>query len=272
MSAIVEAIKELREKTGAGMMDCRRAIEASGGNMDKAAALLSEQGLLHAQKRQDRETNEGRVFLQSNNHKAVILRLACETDFVARTTGFIRLGEECLALAFEGSAGEKELAPRIQEAVARTKENIVLRGLKTLSVGQGERLFTYVHGEGRIGVAISLAASDPSVWGRPEAQTLAADLALHVAAFGPLFLSRESVDPGYLQQKEVEFTGDAKLLGKPDRMLQGIVRGKMNKHFSKVCLLEQGFIRDETITVGGVLKKSGLDIQVRGFIYECVGK
>ena len=272
MSTIVEAIKELREKTGAGMMECRRAIEASGGNLDKAAALLKEQGLLQAQKRQDRETNEGRVFLKADQKKAVLLRLACETDFVARNAGFIQLGEECLALAFEGSAGEAELAPRIQEAVARTKENIVLRGLKTLSVTQEERLFTYVHGDGRIGVALGLSASDPSVWSRPEAQALTADLCLHVTAFGPLYLSRDSVDPVHLQQKEAELLADSKALGKPEGMLPGIVRGRMNKHLSKICLLEQGFIRDEKTTVGEVLKRCGLGIQVKGFIYECVGK
>ncbi len=275
MSTIVESIKELREKTGAGMMDCRKALETAGGDRERAVIILKEQGLLHARKRQDRETKEGRIFLQADARKAVLLHLACETDFVARNALFIGLGEECLAPAFEGSADEKSLSPRITEAVGAIKENIVLRGLKTLRANPDERIFTYVHGEGRIGVALALAVSHPGMWDNPETAGLAADIALHIAAFGPRYLSRESVDPLYLRQKEAEFLSDVRALGKPEGMIQGIVRGKMNKHLSQVCLMEQGFIREETTSVRDVLARlrsnGGLDTKISGFIYERVG-
>ena len=274
MSGIVKAIKELREKTGAGMMDCRRAIEASDGDMEKATVILEEQGLLQLQERQDRETNEGRIFLEANDRKAVLLRLACETDFVARNANFIKLGEECLSLTFGGSAGEEELSSRIREVAGRMKENIVLRRLTTLAANQDERMFSYVHGEGRIAAAVSLSVSDLSIWEHPEVQKLASDLTLHVAAFGPLFLSKDSVDSDYLRQKEAEFLADTRALGKPESILEKIVRGKIHKHLSQVCLLEQGFIHEETSTVGEVidrLRNSGLGVQVRDFLYDCVG-
>ncbi len=275
MSVIVAAIKELREKTGAGMMDCRRALEAAGGDIDRASAVLKEQGLLQAQKRQNRETNEGRVFLKADDRKAVLLHLACETDFVARNSIFVRLGEDCLAFAFENSACEEELSTRIAEVIGRIKENIVLRSLKTLRAKQDERLFTYLHGEGRIGVAVSLSVPNPSLWDNPELGSLAADLALQVAAFGPLFLSRDSVNSEYLYQKETEFLSDAKALGKPEEIIPGIVRGKMNKHLSQICLLEHGYIREEESSVGEVLARlrdnGGPHVQIRGFLYERVG-
>lgn len=275
MSELVAAIKQLRENTGAGMMDCRRALESTGGDIDKAVVVLKEQGLLQARKRRDRETTEGRVFLKLNDEKAVLLHLACETDFVARNASFIRLGEECLSLAFEGSSGEEQLSALIDEAIGKIKENIVLRSLETLRANQEERLFAYVHGEGRIGAVIALLATDPATWDHEELRKLAADLVLHVAAFGPRYLSRDSVDSTYMEQKETEFLADARALGKPPEMIPGIVRGKMNKHLSRICLLEQAFIRDDTSSVEEVLRglkdKGGPSVRVSGFLYQCVG-
>jgi elongation factor Ts len=275
MNANVEAIKELREKTGAGVMDCRRALKMAAGNMDAAAAFLKEQGLQKAQKLQERTTNEGRVFVRADNRKAVVLRLGCETDFVARNEDFIRLGEECLEVAFMRPGCEEELSTRLLEVAGRTRENIVLRSLKILPANQDERIFTYVHGEGRIGVAISLTVSSPASWDHPELQKLAADLTLHVAAFGPLYLSRDAVDSRYLEHKKAEFLADAQTLGKPERMIPAIAGGKLNKHLSQICLLEQGFIREEVSSVGAVLAalraSGGPDVSVRAFVYERVG-
>ncbi len=256
-------------------MDCRRALESTGGDIDKAVVVLKEQGLLQARERQDRETTEGRVFLKFNDEKAVLLHLACETDFVARNASFIRLGEKCLSLAFESSSVEEQLTALIDEAIGRIKENIVMRSLKTLRANQNERLFAYVHGEGRIGAVIALFAPDPATWDCEEPQKFAADLTLHVAAFGPLYLSRDSVDSTYMEQKETEFLADARALGKPSQIIPGIVRGKLNKHLSKICLLEQAFIRDETSSVEEVLRglkdKGGPSVRVSGFLYQCVG-
>lgn len=275
MSELAAAIKQLRENTGAGMMDCRRALESTGGDIDKAVVVLKEQGLLQARKRQDRETPEGRVFLKFDDEKAVLLHLACETDFVARNSSFIRLGEECLSLAFQGPSGEEQLSALIGEAIGQIKENIVLRSQKTLRINQEERLFAYVHGEGRIGAVIALLALDPATWDREDLQKFATDLLLHVAAFGPLYVSRDSVDSTYMQQKESEFLADARALGKPSEMIPGIVRGKVNKHLSKICLLEQAFIRDETSSVEQVLRslkdRGGPSVRISGFLYQRVG-
>ncbi len=274
MKANVEAIKELREKTGAGVMDCRRALAMAAGNMDTAIASLKEQGLLQAQKLQKRATNEGRVFVRANNQKAVVLRLGCETDFVARNEDFVRAGEDCAELAFTHPGCEDVLSTLLQQLASSTKENIVLRSLKTLLACEDERVFTYVHGEGRIGVAISLKVCSPASWELPELQRLAADLTLHVAAFGPLYVSRDVVDSSYLENKKAEFLADAKTLGKPDRMITAIASGKLDKHLSQICLLEQGFVREEASSVGEVLtamrESGGPDINVRAFVYQRV--
>ncbi len=275
MKANVEAIKELREKTGAGVMDCRRALEMTSGSVDTAMALLKEQGILRAQGLQERTANEGRVFVRADNRKAVLLRLGCETDFVARSREFIRLGEECLDAAFLHPGCETELSSRLREVAGRTRENIVLHSLKTLLAGRDERVHTYVHGEGRIGVAVSLKVSPPESWDCPDVRKLAADLTLHVAAFGPLYLSRDAVDSSYGEHKKAEFLADARALGKPERMIPAIANGKLNKHLSQVCLMEQRFIREETSSVGAVLAAlkagGGPDVSVSAFAYERVG-
>lgn len=275
MSVNIAAIKELRENTGAGIMDCRRALEAADGDKDKAAAVLKEQGLSQARKRRDREANEGRVFLRTDRGKAVLLRLACETDFVARNADFVRLGEECLARAFDGSEGPGELSRLIEEAIGRIRENILLCNLKTLTTDRDERLFGYLHGEGRIGSVVRLSVNDSAAWERQEAVILATDLALHVAAFGPLFLTRDAVDPGYLAQKEAEFLSEARSLGKPEAMIAAIARGKMDKHLARICMLEQGFLRDETTsveeTLGRLRTQGGPDVRVTGFLHDRVG-
>lgn len=139
MSAIVEAIKQVRVKTGARIMKCRRAINASGGDIEKAAAILKEHGLLQARKREEREANEGRLFLKADGRKAVLVRLACETDFVARNADFVRLGREWVNIAFEAAGREDELSDRIREAVGRIRENIVLRSVEILSAGPAFR-------------------------------------------------------------------------------------------------------------------------------------
>jgi elongation factor Ts len=275
MSELTTAIRTLRERTGAGIMDCRRALASTGGDVDGAAVILKEQGLLQARKRQERETNEGRVFLKADGGKAVLLRLACETDFVARNGVFTALGGECVSLVFDGPAGPDELASLIQEAAGRIRENIALAGLRTLAAGAGERLFAYLHGEGRIGAVVRLAGSDPAAWESPEVLHLANSLALHVAAFGPLYVSRDSVDPRYLRDKEAECLADAVALGKPGGMVEGIARGKLDKHLSRVCLMDQGFIHEESATVGEVIRRlagnGGPAPRVTGFLYERVG-
>jgi elongation factor Ts len=275
MKVNIHAIKELRERTGAGVIDCRTALETTEGDLDAALVLLKEQGLLQAQKLQKRTTNEGRVFVRSNNVSGAVLRLACETDFVARSEVFLRVGEQCLDMVLAHPGCQNELPPLLLEASSRTHENVVLCGLKTVQAARDERIFTYMHGEGRIGVALVLAIHDSPSWDRPDVQELAADLTLQVAAFGPLYLSRDTVDSVYLEQKKAEYIADARALGKPERMIAPIADGKLNKHLSQICLLEQGYIRDEGANVRTVLSAlkdaGGPEVTVKAFAYERVG-
>lgn len=276
MNVTASQIRELRELTGAGMMDCKRALERAEGDRAKAAAILKELGLVQMKKREDREVSEGRVFVRSTGTSCVIVRLACETDFVAKTKEFIGLGEACLdiASAGDGTAAEERLTSLIAGTALKIREHIRLESVRSLHAGPGELISSYVHGEGRIGVAVRASVPADGTRERPEIQELMADLALHAAAFAPAYLSREEIDPEVLESKAREYAEDIRALGKPEAMLDGIVNGKLEKFTRRVSFLEQPFIRDEKRTVAEVLAETeaaaGTALSLTGFLYESV--
>ncbi|MBN2354421.1 MAG: translation elongation factor Ts [Spirochaetales bacterium] len=278
MTITAVQIRELREKTGAGIMDCKRALERAAGDREKATALLKELGLVQAKKRADREASEGRVFIKTVTGKSVMLKLACETDFVARNIDFIRLGEACLDLFFaaEGADPKDAIADLISAAALKIREKICAPSVQTLTAGPKETLQSYVHGEGRIGVTVRLEAAEPGVFSKPEIRELTSNLALHAAAFAPLFLSRSGIEPRFLETKRAEFTEDARRLHKDESMRDEIVRGKLEKLKTKICFLEQPFIRDEGRTVGEVIaeaaRAAGQPLALTGFIYERINQ
>jgi elongation factor Ts len=270
-------VKKLREITGAGMMDCKRALVNSNGDFVKAEKHLKEQGLAAAKKRAHRVTNEGRIFSHISDDKGVLLELSCETDFVAKNKDFIALGENLISIIENKNLTEygDELDDCVKNVIAVIKENITLRRFKVIKANPDELLAHYIHGEGKIGVIVKIKVSDPALKENEKVKETAFDLALHAAAFAPLYLSGNDVDNVYLKEQEEIFMKQAEKLGKPENVIKGIVKGKINKHLGEICLLDQGFVKDEKKKVSLVLKdlskEVGGNIDVTDFLYYKIG-
>ena len=278
MTVTPAAVKELREKTGAGMMDSKKALVEAGGDMAKAEKLLKESGLAAAAKRMGRTTNEGRVFSKIAGSRAVLVELSCETDFVGRNSDFIALGDRIVArLIAEGpKAATASLEAMVAETASIIKENMGLRRHKVVDAAANEMLVDYIHGEGRIGVILRFRLASPSMAADPRVKATTFDLALHVAAFAPAYLSRDDVDPAYIAEQEAIFRKQVEGMDKPQNVLAGIVKGKVNKHLGEICMLDQGFVKDEKVRVTKILedlgKEAGGKIELVEYVYFRVGQ
>jgi len=276
-------VKRLREKTGAGMMECKNALVSTEGDFDGAEKLLKEKGLAALEKRADRATNAGKVFVKVNaaGDSAVLVELSSETDFVARNPDFIELGDNIARRALERDCGadDGELNGMVAELATKIRENMGLRRIKSLKAGNGEHFTWYVHGDGEIGVVVKCVSDKPEIFGDEEVKTFVFSLALHIAAFNPLALDRSKIEPGYVAEQEEIFKKqmeqDEKLAGKPANVLEGILKGKINKHLAEICLMDQGYVKDEKFTVAQALadqsKKLGAKLDVAEYVYFKVG-
>ena len=274
-----EDVRRLREKTGAGMMDCKKALSDADGDFARAETILKELGLAAAAKRSGRATNEGRVFTRIRGTRAAMLELSCETDFVARNEKFIALGEELVEDVIERrpAADDGKLQEKVTDAVALIKENMTLRRFTVFELTEGQFAVDYIHGEtGRIGVIVTVKTDKPETANNPKVKEFAFDCALHVAAYNPMYLSEDAVDEKYRTEQEQIFWVQAKNMGKPENVLQGIVKGKLKKLYSEICLYDQPFVKDDKRSVSKVAedlgKEVGGKVTVAGFVYYRVGE
>ena len=272
-------VKKLRDITGAGMMDCKKALTEANGDFAAAEKILKEMGLAAVAKRQDRATENGRVFVKSANGKAVILSLSCETDFVAKNADFAKLGDDLCTVILEKGYTEinEELEGMVNALIAIIKENMHLVRFTVVDVNADEYAATYIHGDGAVAVLVLLKSDKPEVFKDADVEELAHNLALHAAAYKPQFLSDKVVDKAYEEeqlsifQKQVE--GDEKLASKPENVRQGIIRGKLSKLYKEICFLDQAYVKDDTKSVSQMLAETGkahgakLDI-VSYFVYQ----
>ncbi len=271
-------VKKLRDKTGAGMLDCKKALIAADGDFAKAEKILKEQGLASADKRSGRATNQGSVFVAANDDRAVMVELTCETDFVAKNEKFREAGQKMAdtALAEGYDQVNDALETQVKEAIAVLKENMTLKRVVAVKLGPNDVVQEYLHNGGSIGVLVKLSCDSPSTAGSDDVRTLAMDLALHAAAFNPSYLSRDKVDAAYLKEQEEIFTKQAENLGKPEKVLQGIVKGKLNKHLSQICFVDQAFVKDDKKSVKQAIaetaKVAGGSIDLSDYVYMMVGQ
>ncbi len=250
-----QQVKELREKTGAGMMDCKEALQKASGDFARAEKILKEQGVVAASKRSGRTANEGRVFIAENDKHAIIMELSCETDFVARNEQFISLGNTLANKMLDGLSKEKQDV-LITEAAALIKENIQLKRSHVMDRTANTTFTSYIHGEaGNVGSLIQLQSDDATTLQNTAVQDFAFDCALHLAAFKPQFLSPDAVPEAYVQEQREIFMAQAQKLGKPDNILTGIVEGKLQKHYNEICLLNQPFVKDDKMNVQAKIKE-----------------
>jgi elongation factor Ts len=270
-------VKRLREKTGAGMMDCKNALVKAEGDFARAERLLKEQGLAAADKKSGRATGAGKIFVKNLPGKAVVLELDCETDFVARNDLFLKLGGALVDMvAAQGLTAKTEaMELMVKEAIGTIKENMALARFTTVAAEPDETLVHYVHDD-RIGVVVKAKLSDAKLAANPDVKQTLFECALHLAAFAPQFLSRDAVPAEWLKDKEAIFQAQVKTMDKPANVLQGIVKGKVNKLLSEVCFLEQPFVKDEKRKVAKVLedlgKQVGGTVAAVDFVYYKVGE
>ncbi|MDR0448541.1 MAG: translation elongation factor Ts [Treponema sp.] len=276
-------VKKLREKTGAGMMECKNALVATNGDAVAAEKILKEKGLAAVEKRADRAVNQGKIFIKIKNDgtKAVLAEIASETDFVARNPDFIALGEALTAKALEKgyTDTEEELKTMVSDLAAKIRENMSLKRLVVMDAGQCEYLCQYIHGDGAIGVVVKLAADKADAVNDEDVKAFAFTLALHIAAFNPMALSREKIDPAWLKEQEDIFRKqmeqDESVKGKPANVAENILKGKVNKLLKEICLLDQGYVKDEKQSVAKALedagKKADAVLSIADYIYYKVG-
>ncbi len=279
MAITAAAVKELRQRTGAGMMDCKRALTETDGNLDDAVKVLRTKGLAAAAKKAHRTASEGVVVITGDAQRMAMLELNCETDFVARNDDFqafaIALAEQTLsesvtdvevfkAMPFAGDPGHS-IDQMISQKVATIGENIVLNRVALVEAGDGNQLASYVHGGGKIGVVVegSATAGDEALH----------DVALHVAASEPRFTSRGEVTDDILATEKEIALKQAMDQGKPEHIAEKIVAGKMEKFFESEVLLEQPFAKDTSISVARhVASAGGDDATVVGFVRFKLGE
>ena len=271
-------VKALREKTGAGMLDCKNALVETKGDFKAAEKKLKELGLAAAAKRSGKAANEGRVFSCVTKTCASLVEISCETDFVARNQEFIDLGTTITSIAAEGCLSEAtgELNSLVDDLKSKIKENMNLKRIRSIPIGDNEIAMDYIHGEGKIGVVVKAKVDKSDVLENEDVKAFIFDCALHIAAFNPLYLNREDVEESYLAEQQDIFTKQAANLGKPENVLAGIIKGKLNKHMSEIVMAEQGFVKEEKISVAKKLeeigKQAGGTIKLCDFLYFRVGE
>lgn len=273
-------VKALREKTGAGMMECKNALVACEGDFGKAEKLLKEKGLAAVEKRADRATNEGKVFVKVKDGKAVLVELASETDFVARNPDFITLGGTIADRVFEKGYTEinPELTAMVDDLAVKIREKMGLKRVKVVTGGPNDYLTSYIHGDGAIGVVVKIS-SDKAVTDE-RVKTFAFDLALHIAAFNPMALDRSKIDAAHIAEQEAiyrkQMEADEKMKGKPANVIDNILKGKVNKYLSDICLVDQGFVKDEKVSVAKAIedlgKQVGAKLSIADYVYFRVGQ
>ncbi|UHS56600.1 translation elongation factor Ts [Agrobacterium vaccinii] len=289
MSEITAAmVKELREKSGAGMMDCKKALAETGGDMEAAIDWLRAKGIAKADKKSGRTAAEGLVGIASAGHKAVVVEINSETDFVARNDAFqdIVRGVASVALTTDGTvdavaaatypATGKTVADTIKDAIATIGENMTLRRSALLEVEHGV-VATYVHnaagdGIGKLGVLVALK----SVGDKAVLTSIGRQVAMHIAATNPLAIRAEEVDAAVAERERNVFIEQARESGKPEAIIEKMVDGRMRKFFEEVALLSQAFVINPDLTVGDAVKEAekeaGAKIEVVGMARLLLGE
>lgn len=269
MSFTAGDVKKLREMTGAGMMACKEALSSTSGNIDEAVDYLRKKGLAAAAKKQGRVAAEGAVVSLVNGKHAVIVEVNSETDFVSKGDDFQNFAKSVAAWALENNPSDINVlkdakATAVNELTLKCGEKIDIRRYESVELANAGLIGEYNHG-GKIGVLVMLETAATGA----EVEELAKDLAMHVAAADPKFLSANDIDEDFKKREADVYAGQLKEQGKPENMIAKIVEGKLNKLASDVCLLEQKFVKDPDTTVSklvaAVAKNAGSDIKVIGF-------
>lgn len=258
-----QAVKELRDMTGAGMMDCKKALTEANGDMEKAVEVLRERGLAAAAKKSGRIAAEGVVatYVSEDRKSAAMVEFNCETDFVSANEAFSGLANEIAALVAKSEVssiedvkalalGEATVQDAVTALIAKLGENMSLRRYVKIDAKDGV-VASYIHMGGKIGVLVETASENATV----EVANVARDVAMHVAALNPKYLDKTSVDEETIEKEKEIYRVQALNEGKPANIVEKMILGRVQKFLKEVCLVEQQFVKNPDLTITGYLKE-----------------
>lgn len=275
-----KSVKELREITGAGMMDCKKALTQTDGDIEKAVEFLREKGLAAAAKKSGRVAAEGlvKIYITEDNKKGAIVEVNCETDFVALNEQFAEFAENIAKFLVEASSantveellaekfeGDKTVQEVLTGLIATLGENMTIRRFKKFAVESGA-VQGYIHGGGRIGVIVEAACDTES----PVVAEVARELCMQVAAANPLFLNESQVDQEAIEKEKEIYRVQALNEGKPEKIVEKMVEGRIKKYYKEVCLVDQAWVKDGDKSISKFVeeksKEAGSAITINTFV------
>ncbi|QQL45117.1 translation elongation factor Ts [Sulfuriroseicoccus oceanibius] len=291
MAISASQVMELRRKTNAGMMDCKKALTEAEGDLDLAEEILRKKGIAKAGKKADRVAAEGTInaAVSADGKTAVLVEVSCETDFVAKNDNFQNFASEITQLALDCDGADNNVeaflasqhpsGDSIEEVVkakiAEVGENIVIRNVARFQTSEAGSLTSYLHMGGKVGVLVELVGDSVAVIDNDAVRTLAKDITLHIAAINPQGIAREDIPAEEVEKERAILADSDEVKSKPEQIRDKIVDGKINKFFAQICLLEQGFVKDPDTTVGKLVettgKAAGGSLTVKRFVRFAVG-
>jgi len=265
MTIKAQDVKELREKTGLGMMECKKALEEANGNLEEAIKNLRKSSALKAEKKASRTAVEGIIISKISDKEITFVEVNCETDFVAKDENFINFCEEALKVAVDTSS-EGHLLDEVSESMEKQRmslvqkigENVIIRKVKKIT---GEVLESYIHSNKKIAAGVSLDQGSPEI---------AKEVAMHIAASNPIVLSPEDLDESYINSEREIFRSQVEKEDKPEEIKEKMIEGKLNKQLADVSLLKQPFVKDPSKSVEAFLSES--NTKISSFIRIEVGE
>jgi elongation factor Ts len=276
MEITATLVKELREETNLGMMECKRALQETGGDKDKAVRLLRERGMAIAGKKAERVAKEGRVAseIYDNGKSGVMIEVNCETDFVAKNENFQGFVADLVSHAkgIDGSLAESA-KDKVIAKIAEIGENLIVRRNIKYSVSGNGAVAGYIHLGGKVGVLLEVGCDKAETTQSESFKEAVKDVTLHIAAANPQFLNRADVAADVINAEKEIYAKQVE--GKPANIVDKIVSGKLEKYYSQICLVEQGFVKDPDQTVTDMLaarsKELGDTLTIRRFARYQVG-
>lgn len=282
-------VKELRDKTNAGMMDCKKALTETDGDLDAAATWLREKGISKAAKKADREASEGIIAarLSDDGKTGILIEINCETDFVARNENFVALVDDVadtlaasdaqdLDAALKVSKDGGTLDDYIKSKVIEVGENVMLRKFERFDIKDNGTIAQYIHMGGKVGVLVEVGAKQGDTTAKDEFRDLVKDITLHIAAAAPKGLSRDDIPADLVEQEKDVFRAQLANEGKPAEIIEKIIQGKIGKFFAETCLLEQAFVKDPDQKieklVDSVANQLGDELEIRRFVRFGLGE
>jgi elongation factor Ts len=287
MSITAAQVKELRDLTGAGMMDCKAALAETNGDMEAAVDWLRKKGIAKADKKAGRTAAEGLIGVEQGSREAAVVEVNSETDFVARNAAFqeivaniakaaLAFGDTDAVASAKYPGSEKTVTETIKDAVGTIGENLSFRRSAKLTVTDGV-VATYVHnavadGLGKLGVLVALETTGDV----HKANAFARQVAMHVAATNPLALTAEELDPAVIEREKAIFAEQARASGKPDNVVEKMIEGRLRKFYEEVVLLKQAFVINPDLTVEKALKEAekeiGAPAKITAFLRFALGE